>query len=103
MSFKYNIILVALSIAVAIQSSFVGLSLAQLVPGAFAANRRRLLAGAAVSLAIGIWGMHFIGMLAIETPMRIDYAILPTLISFLICALVTGVAIYLASLRPPGC
>ncbi|WP_158808146.1 MHYT domain-containing protein [Beijerinckia sp. L45] len=99
MSFHYNFILVALSIAVAIQASFVGLSLAHLVPGAFAANRRRLLAGATVSLAIGIWGMHFIGMLAIETPIRIDYAILPTLISFLICALVTGVAIYLASLR----
>ncbi len=100
MNFSYDIPLVALSIFVAVQASYVGLNLARLIPGAFALNRRLLIAGAALSLAVGIWGMHFIGMLAVVAPVAIDYAVLPTLISFLICVLVVGVAIYLAALRP---
>ncbi len=43
--------------------------------------------------------MHFIGMLAIQSPAIVDYLVLPTLISFLVCVLVTGVAIYMASLQ----
>ena len=99
MNFNYNFLFVTLSVAVAIQASYVGLNLARLIPAAFASNRRRLIAGSTLSLAVGIWGMHFIGMLAVITPIKIDYAVLPTLISFLVCVLVTGVAIYLASLR----
>lgn len=98
-SFSYSPILVVLSVVVAIQAGYVGLSLALLIPGAFANRRRLLIAGSAVTLAVGIWSMHFIGMLAITASVAIDYAIVPTLLSFLICVLVTGVAIYLASLR----
>jgi len=99
MNFNHNPLLVILSVLVAVQASYVGLSLAQRIPGAFALNRRLLIAGSALSLAVGIWSMHFIGMLAIKTAFSIDYDILPTLISFLVCVLVTGTAIYLASLR----
>jgi diguanylate cyclase len=99
MSFSYNYVLVALSVIVAIQAGFVGLSLAQRVPSSFAFNRRLLIAGSATTLSVGIWSMHFIGMLAIITTATIDYLVLPTLLSFLVCVLVTGVAIYMASLR----
>ncbi len=99
MSFSYNYLLVALSLAVAIQAGFVGLSLAQRVPSAFAMTRRLLIAGSAITLSVGIWSMHFIGMLAIITTATIDYLVFPTLLSFLVCVLVTGVAIYIASLR----
>lgn len=98
-SFSYSPILVVLSVVVAIQAGYVGISLALLIPGAFANRRRLLIAGSAMTLAVGIWSMHFIGMLAITTSVAIDYAVVPTLLSFLICSLVTGVAIYLASLR----
>jgi NO-binding membrane sensor protein with MHYT domain len=98
-SFSYSPILVALSVLVAIQASYVGISLALLIPGAFANRRRLLIAGSATTLAVGIWGMHFIGMLAVTTSIDIDYAVLPTLLSFFVCGLVTGIAIYLASLR----
>jgi len=98
-SFTYSPLLVALSVVVAIQASYVGLRLALFIPGAFAIGRRLLIAGSAVTLAVGIWSMHFIGMLALRTPMSIDYAVLPTLLSFLVCMLMTGVAIYIASLR----
>ncbi|MBV6651663.1 MAG: LytTR family transcriptional regulator, partial [Hoeflea sp.] len=64
MSSSHNFYLVALSIAVAIQASYVGLSLALRIPGAFALNRRLPIAGSAITLAVGIWSMHFIGMLS---------------------------------------
>ncbi len=98
-SFSYSPVLVALSVVVAVQAGYVGISLALLIPGAFANRRRLLIAGSAMTLAVGIWSMHFIGMLAITTSVAIAYAVLPTLLSFLICSLVIGVAIYLASLR----
>lgn len=99
MSFSYNYVLVALSVIVAIQAGFVGLSLAQRIPASFAFDRRLLIAGSAITLSVGIWSMHFIGMLAIITAATIDYLVLPTLLSFLVCVLVTGVSIYMASLR----
>jgi NO-binding membrane sensor protein with MHYT domain len=99
MPFSYNFVLVVLSVLVAIQSGFVGLSLAQRIPSSFAFDRRLMIAGSAITLSVGIWSMHFIGMLAIATTPSINYLVLPTLLSFLVCALVTGVAIYLASLR----
>lgn len=98
-SFTYSPILVALSVLVAIQASYVGISLALLIPGAFANRRRLLIAGSAATLAVGIWSMHFIGMLAVTASVEIDYAVLPTLLSFFVSVLVTGIAIYLASLR----
>jgi len=91
--------LVALSLLVAIQASFVGLSLALRVSQAFALHRRMLIAGAALSLAVGIWAMHFVGMLAARLPVSVDYVVLPTLLSFLVCVLVVGIAVYLATLR----
>jgi diguanylate cyclase len=99
MPFSYNYVLVALSVIVAIQAGFVGLSLAQRIPASFAFERRLLIAGSAMTLSVGIWSMHFIGMLAIRTTATIDYLVLPTLLSFLVCVLVTGISIYMASLR----
>lgn len=98
-SFSYSPILVVLSVIVAIQAGYVGISLGLLVPSAFANRRRLLIAASAMTLAVGIWSMHFIGMLALTTSVPINYAVLPTLLSFLVCGLVTGVAIYVASLR----
>ena len=77
--------LVALSIAIAIQGSFVGLSLARELDSAEGFRRRLALAGSALTLATGVWSMHFVGMLAANFPSAIDYLVLPTLISFLIC------------------
>ena len=99
MQFSYNPFLVLLSVVVAMQASYVGLSLALNISGAFALRRRLLIAGAAITLAVGIWSMHFVGMLALIIDGTINYAVLPTLLSFLLCVLVMGIAIHLASLR----
>jgi diguanylate cyclase len=95
--------LVALSIAIAIQGSFVGLSLARELDSAEGFRRRLALAGSALTLATGVWSMHFVAMLAADFPSAIDYLVLPTLISFLICVIVVGVGVYAAhSSGPPA-
>jgi NO-binding membrane sensor protein with MHYT domain len=99
MPYSYNPVLVGLSLLIAMQAGYVGLALATNISGGFALTRRLLIAAAAFTLATGIWSMHFIGMLAMRTPVSIDYLVLPTLLSFLVCVLVVGIAIYLASLR----
>ncbi len=93
--------LVALSIALAIQGSYVGLSFAVQVAGAKGARQRALLAGAAISLALGVWTMHFVGMLAERVPFAVDYLVLPTLLSFLVCVIVVGAAVLAVSVGPP--
>ena len=60
----------------------------------------QLLAGAAISLALAIWTMHFVGMLAARLPVQVDYLVFPTLLSFLVCVLVVGAAVYATSSGP---
>jgi NO-binding membrane sensor protein with MHYT domain len=92
--------LVALSLFLAIQGSFVGLSIAVQVGDAVGLRRRLLIAAAAVSLAFAVWTMHFIGMLAARLPFPVDYLVLPTLLSFLICVIVVGAAVFAANAGP---
>jgi NO-binding membrane sensor protein with MHYT domain len=47
-----------------------------------------------VTLATGVWSMHFVGLLAASFPSAIDYLVLPTLASFLICVIVVGLGVY---------
>jgi NO-binding membrane sensor protein with MHYT domain len=61
-----------------------------------------LLSGAAAFLAIGIWTMHFVGVLAAPIPADTVYLVLPTIVSFLICALVVGVSLFFLSIGEPS-
>jgi len=100
MPVTYEAWLVLLSIVMAIQGAYVGLSLALQIAGASGTRRRLLLAGATVSFAVAIWTMHFVGMLAVRLPFPVDYLVLPTLLSFLVCAIVVGGAVYATSSGP---
>jgi NO-binding membrane sensor protein with MHYT domain len=93
--------LVLLSLLVAVQGSYVGLSLARNFHEADGFLRRALLAGASLTLATGVWSMHFVGMLAAQFPSPIDYLVFPTLLSFLICVIVVGVGVYAAHADGP--
>jgi diguanylate cyclase len=92
--------LVALSVLVAIQGAYVGLVLAGLTDRAHGPQRRALLAASSISLAVAIWSMHFIGMLAARLPFPVDYLVFPTLLSFLVSVLVVGVGVYAATAGP---
>src|SRR5580693_5534505 len=100
MPVTYEAWLVLLSIVMAIQGAYVGLSLAVQISHASGMRRRLLLAGATVSFAVAIWTMHFVGMLAVRLPFQVDYLVLPTLLSFLVCAIVVGGAVYATSSGP---
>src|ERR1700677_2571829 len=100
MPVTYEPWLVLLSIVMAIQGAYVGLSLAVQIGDAHGVRRRLFLAGATASLAVAIWTMHFVGMLAVRLPFPVDYLALPTLLSFLVCAIVVGTAVYATSAGP---
>ena len=94
--------LVALSVVIAILGGYTGFGLAARIRGTPGVSRRVLLAGAAGFLAIGIWTMHFVGMLAAPIPPDAVYLVLPTIVSFLICALVVGVSLFFLSIGEPS-
>jgi diguanylate cyclase len=100
MQVSYEPWLLLLSVAIAIQGAYVGLNLAVQIAGADGMRRRLLLAGAAFSLAVAIWAMHFVGMLAARLPFQVDYLVFPTLLSFLVCVIVVGGAVYATSSGP---
>lgn len=94
--------LVALSVVIAILGGYTGFGLAARIRGTPGVSRRLLLAGAASFLAVGIWTMHFVGMLAAPIPADTVYLVLPTIISFLICALVVGISLFFVSIGEPS-
>ena len=94
--------LVARSVAIAILGGYTGFGLAARIRGTADSSHRLLLAGAAFFLAIGIWTMHFVGMLAAPLPAGTVYLVLPTIVSFLLCALVVGVSLFFVSIGEPS-
>src|SRR6478736_8736814 len=94
--------LVALSLVIAILGGYTGCGLAARIRGTPGVSRRALLAGAAAFLAVGIWTMHFVGVLAAPIPADTVYLVLPTIVSFLICALVVGVSLFFLSVGEPS-
>ncbi len=95
----YNPWLVGLSILVAMVVAYTALKLAARVAEAGRSAGRWWLLGGAAAMGMGIWSMHFIGMLAysVDTPLR--YGILETLLSLVIAMITSGFALALAS-RP---
>jgi NO-binding membrane sensor protein with MHYT domain len=94
--------LVALSVVIAILGGYTGFGLAARIRGTPGVSRRVLLSGAAAFLAVGIWTMHFVGVLAAPIPADAGYLVLPTIVSFLICALVVGVSLFFLSIGEPS-
>jgi two-component system, sensor histidine kinase and response regulator len=94
----YDVALVALSFLMAILASFGALSLS----GRITASRNRRgyfawVAGGAASMGLGIWAMHFIGMLAFSLPCGLSYDPWQTVLSIFPGMLASGVALELVS------
>ena len=96
--------LVALSIVIAIVAAFVALSVSSRIAAATSAWGRWAWTGAgAFSMGGGIWGMHFIGMLAFSLPCGATYNPLGTVVSMVPGILASGVALRLiGARREPG-
>lgn len=102
MAVTYDPTLIALSLLIAVFGAHTGLYLAARMGGAGGVARKALLAGAAIAIGVGIWSMHFVGMLALSLPVTITYDVLLTLISALLSILVTGVGLAIAGTGRPG-
>jgi diguanylate cyclase len=99
---EHDPVLMALSVLIAIQGSFVSLALAREVGRFEGARRRLVLAMSAVTLGSSIWAMHFIGMLAYHMPAEATYDLFLTLLSFLIAVLAVGVGYGIMTVIPGG-
>jgi diguanylate cyclase (GGDEF)-like protein len=98
----YNYCLILLSILVAVAVSHTALRLAARVARASGSNAQMWLAGGAVAMGMGIWSMHFIGMLALSMPIALSYDLTPTFGSLLLAIASSGFALKLASQPDSG-
>jgi len=93
----YNWFLVILSFLVSIFGSFTGLQITNGMKASKNEPSMIWIMMAAISLGGGaIWTMHFIGMLAYQTPMDIGYTPGLTFLSLVIAIIAVGIGIYIA-------
>ncbi|ERI52826.1 membrane protein [Pseudomonas sp. EGD-AK9] len=94
---SYDLSLVVLSLCVAILASYTALDLAGRIASAKGIAQSLWIAGGAVAMGIGIWSMHFVGMLAFSLPIPLGYDLAITLLSLAIAMLASGFALWLVS------
>src|SRR3984885_876501 len=87
----YDYRLVALSVLIAMLASYAALDLG----GRVTASRGRLrfiwLLGGSAAMGVGIWSMHYIGMLAYSLPVAVYYAWPEVLLSLLAAILASAI------------
>jgi diguanylate cyclase (GGDEF)-like protein/PAS domain S-box-containing protein len=91
---SYDFRLVALSVALAILSSFAALDLAGRVTSARGRARAIWLSAGAAAMGFGIWSMHYLGMLALSMPMAIFYHLPTVVLSLLAAIAASAVALF---------
>src|ERR1700734_3039094 len=98
----YDYRLVALSVVIAILAAYAALDLAGRVT--FARGRVRFvwLTGGSLAMGIGIWSMHYIGMLAFHLPIPVLYDWPTVLVSLLAAVAASGVALFVVSRETMG-
>ncbi|BFT63781.1 EAL domain-containing protein [Pseudomonas moorei] len=94
---SYSPTLVIISLCVAILASYTALDLTGRIATAKGRAVHLWTAGGAFAMGIGVWSMHFIGMLAFKLPIDLGYDIALTLLSLLIGVLSCGFALWLVS------
>ena len=97
---NYDFVLVSLSVIVAIFASYAALLVSQHVATVALAKTRHLwIAGGSLCLGIGIWAMHFVGMLAFSLPCSTSYDASLTFLSTIPGILASAFALKIISRR----
>ncbi|MFA6121551.1 MAG: EAL domain-containing protein [Sideroxydans sp.] len=95
---SYDYVLVSLSILVAVVASYAALLVSHFVSASTKPTLRKLwITGGGLSLGLGIWAMHFVGMLAFSLPCSSSYDGTLTFLSTLPSILASILAIGLIS------
>jgi diguanylate cyclase (GGDEF)-like protein len=95
MSGTYNPWLVVASLLVAMLASYTALDMAGRVTASQGRAARWWLAGGSVAMGIGIWSMHFVGMLAFSLPVPMGYDPTITILSLLITIASSAFALWI--------
>ena len=93
----YDLPLVLISFLVAILASYTALKMTERISFSPRHTARLWLFGGAIAMGIGIWAMHFIGMLAYRLPIDIGYDEPLTILSLMIAVGVSGFALWSVS------
>ncbi|MDF0733630.1 EAL domain-containing protein [Pseudomonas entomophila] len=91
---SYSSFLVAASLFVAILVSYTALGMAGRISSSAGNYANAWLAGGAFTMGLGIWSMHFIGMLAFRLPIDVGYDALLTLTSFALAVICSAFALW---------
>lgn len=94
---SYSPALVAISLCVAILASYTALDLTGRIATAKGRTVYLWIAGGALAMGVGVWSMHFIGMLALRLPFALGFDAGITALSLLIAVLSSGFALWLVS------
>ncbi len=102
MTGSYDHTEVARSVLIAIAASYAALDLTGRVTAGRGRVRLAWLSGGAIAMGIGIWAMHFKGMLAFHLPVPIKYHLPTILVALLVAIFASAVAMYVASREKMG-
>ena len=94
---QYDWGLVAVSISLAIFASYSALDLAGRTAQAAGNVRLGWLSGGAVAMGLGIWAMHYIGMLAFRLPVPVYYNVALVLFSLFAAVASSAIALFVVS------
>lgn len=98
---SYDPFLIALSFAFAVIGSFVALTAASRAAGRQGVHSTGNLVTAGLALGgVGIWSMHFVGMLALKMDVGSSYSMVETLASLAVVVVTTSLAIGYAAKSP---
>ena len=98
----YDYRLVVLSVVIAILAAYAALDLAGRVTSARTRVRFVWLTGGSFAMGIGIWSMHYIGMLAFHLPTPVLYDWPTVLLSLLAAVLASASALFVVSRKKMG-
>src|SRR6185437_12018254 len=98
----YDYRLVALSVLIATLAAYAALDLGGRVTAARGGLRYLWLSGGAIAMGMGIWSMHYVGMLAYNLPVHVLYDWPMVLWSLLAAVLASAVALFVVSRAEMG-
>ena len=98
----YDATLVVASIVIAVITAYALLALAARVTAARGRFRLAWLLGGSVAVGLGIWSMHFVGMLAFDVGVPMAYAVPTLLLSALAPMVASALALYVVSRKNAG-
>src|SRR5262252_2974640 len=98
----YDYRLVALSVIIAVCAAYAALELAGRTTAASGRDRVMWLTGGAAAMGLGIWSMHYIGMLAFTLPVPVLYDWPTVLLSLIAAIFASAVALFVVSRQQMG-